>query len=172
MNDLDALRGLLTDGFGRVAELVRQTTTGLTEEIATYRPDTQANSIAWLVWHASRVQDDHVADLAGVDQAWPAWRDRFGLPFDPWDTGFGHSSEQVGQVRASAELLAGYHADVDRITQDYIAALTADEVGRIVDENWQPPVSAGVRLISVLGDTTQHLGQAEYVRGLAERAGR
>lgn len=171
MNDLDALRGVLTDGFGRIAELVGQVTTGLTVELASWRPDPEANSIAWLIWHASRVQDDHVADLAGRNQVWPTWRNTFELPFDPWDTGYGHSSTQVGQVFASGELLAGYHHDVAKLTQNYIDTLTGEEVARIVDENWQPPVSAGVRLISVLGDTTQHLGQAGYVRGLADRAG-
>ncbi len=171
MNDLGAMRGLLADGFGRVDELVGQTTTGLTEDLAMYRPDPDANSVAWLIWHACRVQDDHVADLAGIEQVWPAWRDRFSLPFGPWDTGFGHSSEQVGQVRASGDLLAGYHHEVDQLTQNYVAALTFDELARIVDDSWQPPVSVAVRLVSVLGDTTQHLGQASYVRGLAQRAG-
>lgn len=169
MNDLDALRGLLTDGFGRVADLIQQATSGLTPDLAGYRPDPRANSIAWLVWHASRVQDDHVADLAGTDQVWPSWRDRFALGLDPWDTGFGHSSDQVAQVRVSGDLLAGYHQDVSRLTQDYLDTLTADELSRIVDENWQPPVSASARLTSVFCEINQHVGQAAYVRGLAER---
>ena len=171
MSDIDALRALVTDAFSRVEQLVDGIADGLSPEVATYRPDPGANSIAWLIWHASRVLDDHVADLAGVDQIWPQWRDRFGLPFDDFATGYGHSSDQVAQVRVSGELLAGYHHDVQQLARDYIARLDQAELGRVVDGNWDPPVTASVRLVSVIGDITQHLGQAAYVKGLAERAG-
>jgi hypothetical protein len=170
MTDIDALRALTTDAFGRVLELV-EGLSDLSPDQAVYRPDSQANSIAWLVWHAARVQDDHVADLAGVEQAWPAWRDRFALPFDPWATGYGHSPDDVAAVRVGADLLIGYYRDVHSLTVGYLNQLTADELDRVVDSNWDPPVTASVRLVSVIGDTTQHLGQAYYVRGLAERAG-
>ncbi|QDP98023.1 DinB family protein [Microlunatus elymi] len=171
MSDIEALRALVSDAFSRVQELVDQITRDLSEAQATYRPDDHANSIAWLVWHASRVQDDHVADLAGVDQAWPAWREKFGLPFDDWATGYGQSAEEVGEVQVSGELLAGYYHDVQGLTGRYLGGLTEAELDRIVDDNWDPPVTASVRLVSVIGDITQHLGQAFYVKGLAQRAG-
>ena len=171
MSDIDALRALVADAFGRAQELVDGITADLSPELASYRPDPGANSIAWLVWHATRVQDDHVADLAGVDQVWPQWRDRFGLPFDDWASGYGQGAEEVGQVTVSAELLAGYHRDVQRLTRAYIDKLTEDELERIVDTNWDPPVTASVRLVSVIDDITQHLGQAYYVQGMADRAG-
>lgn len=171
MSDIDALRALVGDAFGRVEELVDGITDGLSPELATYRPDPEANSIAWLIWHATRVLDGHVADLAGVDQVWPQWRDRFGLPFDDFATGYGQSAQEVGQVRVSGELLAGYHHDVQQLTRDYVGKLDGAELDRVVDTNWDPPVTASVRLVSVIGDITQHLGQAAYVKGLAERAG-
>lgn len=171
MSDIDALRALVGDAFGRVEELVVGITDGLTPELATYRPDPEANTIAWLIWHATRVQDDHIADLAGVDQVWPQWRERFDLPFDANATGYGQSADQVAQVRASGDLLAGYHGDVQQLTRDYIGGLTEQELDRVVDTNWDPPVTASVRLVSVIGDITQHLGQAAYVQGLAQRAG-
>ncbi|HEY9293183.1 MAG TPA: DUF664 domain-containing protein [Microlunatus sp.] len=171
MSDIEALRALVTDTFGRVLEMVDQITRELSPEVASYRPEVHANSIAWLVWHAARVQDDHVADLAGVEQVWPAWREQFGLPFDDWATGYGQGPEEVGQVQVSGDLLAGYYRDVHDLTTRYIDGLTEAELDRIVDDNWDPPVTASVRLVSVIGDTTQHLGQAFYVRGLAQRAG-
>ena len=128
-----------------------------------------ANTRGWLLWHLTRVQDDHVAGLAGVGQAWPDWRERFGLPFSDWETGYGQSPEEVAAVRVSGELLAGYHADVHALTLDYLQSITADELARVVDTHWDPPVTTAVRLVSVLGDVLQHLGQAAYVRGLAER---
>jgi uncharacterized damage-inducible protein DinB len=163
---------ILIDAFGRVRELVVDLTDGLTDEIATYRPDPEANSIAWLLWHLTRIQDDHVADLALVDQAWAEWRDRFGLPFGTWATGYGHSPQDVAAVRASGDLLADYHRAVHELTLRYLDGMTAEELDRIVDTRWDPPVTAAVRLVSVIGDTMQHLGQAAYVRGLAQRRDR
>jgi Protein of unknown function (DUF664) len=162
----NAARDLLVDSFNRIRELVEELADGLTEEDSTYRPAPQANTPGWLLWHLTRVQDDHVAGLAGVQQVWPNWRDRFGLPFSDWATGYGQSADEVGAVRVSGELLAGYHADVHGLTLGYLEQLDADELARVVDTDWDPPVTVGVRLVSVLGDVLQHLGQAGYVRGL------
>ena len=164
------VRDLLTDSFSRIRDLVVELTDGLTEEDSTYRPVPGANTPGWLLWHLTRVQDDHIAGLAGTQQAWPNWRDRFGLPFSDWATGYGQSAEEVGAVRVSGDLLAGYHADVHALTLRYVEQIDADELARVVDTNWDPPVTAGVRVVSVLGDVLQHLGQAAYVRGLAQRA--
>ena len=165
-----AARDLLVDSFSRIRELVEELTDGLTEEDSTYRPAPEANTPGWLLWHLIRVQDDHIAGLAGIQQAWPNWRDRFALPFSDWATGYGQSADEVSAVRVSGELLAGYHADVHDLTLGYVEQITDDELARVVDTNWDPPVTAAVRLVSVLGDLLQHLGQAAYVRGLAERA--
>jgi hypothetical protein len=165
----DHVKQILVDAFGRVRELVIDLTDGLTDEIASYRPDPADNSIAWLIWHLSRVQDDHLADLAHVEQVWPEWRDRFGLPFSAWATGYGHGPEDVAAVRVSSDLLGGYHQAVHELSLRYVDGITDAELDRIVDTRWDPPVTAAVRLVSVIGDTMQHLGQAAYVRGLAER---
>ncbi|MCW2811277.1 MAG: DinB family protein [Friedmanniella sp.] len=167
----DPTQTLLRDSFGRVAELVRELTADLSLPVSTYRPDPEANSAGWLLWHLIRITDDHVAALAGVDQAWPDWRARFDLPYDPFETGYGQSPEEVGSLRVSGALLAGYHADVHLLTTDYLDRLVPAELDRVVDRRWDPPVTAGVRLVSVLGDALQHLGQAAYVVGLAQRAG-
>jgi Protein of unknown function (DUF664) len=165
----DYAKQILIDAFDRVRELVVDLTDGLTEEMATYRPDPEANSIAWLIWHLTRIQDDHVADLAQVEQVWPEWRERFKLPFGTWATGYGHGPKDVAAVRASGDLLADYHGAVHELTLRYLDGITAEELDRIVDTRWDPPVTAAVRLVSVIGDTLQHLGQAAYVRGLAQR---
>jgi len=168
-NQLDDL-SVLSDAFGRIHELVDEVTDGLSDQVATFRADPTANTVAWLVWHLSRVQDDHLAHVAGTEQVWPRWRERFHLPFTDLETGYGHSPEEVGQVRVSGELLAGYHAAVHQSTTRYLAGLTSAELARVVDRHWDPPVTVSIRLVSVLGDCLQHLGQAAYVRGLAERA--
>ena len=146
---------------------------GASRALLTYRPDADANSIAWLVWHLTRIQDDHVADVAGVEQRWTAdgWYDRFGLPFPPAAHGYGHTSDDVGQVDVDGELLRGYFDAVHAVTIPYVTGLRGDDLDRIVDERWDPPVSLGVRLVSVIDDDIADAGQAAYVRGVAQRAG-
>ncbi|MFD6179410.1 MULTISPECIES: mycothiol transferase [unclassified Isoptericola] len=164
---------LLTDAFERIVGEGRRVLRGASAQVLGYRPVPEANTVAWLVWHLTRVQDDHVADVAGVEQRWTAggWAEKFGLAFDVADTGYGHTPEQVAAVRADAATLRGYLDDVHAATTSYLTTVTAADLERVVDTRWDPPVTLGVRLVSVVGDDLQHVGQAAYVRGLAERAG-
>ncbi len=168
----EAVREILRDSFGRVRELVEDMCGGLSPEQATYRPDSDANTIGWLVWHLTRIQDDHVAGLVGTEQVWTRdkWYDRLGLPFDEGAHGYGQSPADVAAVKTDPALLDGYHADVHQATLAYVDGLDADELARVVDTAWDPPVTVSIRLVSVVGDCLQHLGQAAYVRGLADRA--
>jgi hypothetical protein len=146
---------------------------GLSVDELLWRPDAEANSIAWLVWHLSRVQDDHVAGIAGGEQVWTAqrWSERFGLPYDDSSIGYGQSSEDVGAfVLKDPELLTGYHAAVHARTVELVDRLDGAGLGRVVDRRFNPPVTAAARLISVLNDIGQHVGQAGYVNGLVTRA--
>ena len=163
---------LLVDAFGRIRGIVHKAVEGLTADQLAFRVDAHANSIAWLVWHLTRIQDDHLADLAGAEQAWfsDGWADRFALPFDTTATGYGHSSDEIGMVRVeSADLLTSYHDAVHDKTVNYVKGLRDPDLDRIVDESWDPPVSAGVRLVSVISDNLQHAGQAAFVRGIVTR---
>jgi hypothetical protein len=162
---------LMTDALGRIPDLVHRAVDGLGEDDLAWRPDPSANSIAWLVWHLSRIEDDHVADVAGASQVWveEGWADRFGLPFPAGDHGYGHSQDQVAQVRVSADLLAGYYDAVSARTAAYLSGLGPDDLDVVVDERWDPPVTLGVRLVSVVNEVNQHVGQADYLRGLLER---
>src|SRR5215211_1219731 len=159
---------LLIDAYGRIQEVVHDVVDGLDEKSLATRPNGTGNSIAWLVWHLTRIQDDHLADAGGYEQVLTAdgWHERLGLPFDPADTGYGHSSDEVAQVRLSAEQLIGYYDAVHARTREYLKTLTDDELDRIVDKRWNPPVTLGVRLISVIGDDLEHAGQAAYVKGM------
>jgi Protein of unknown function (DUF664) len=165
---------LLVDAFGRVREAVQQTVSGLGAEELNARLDPAANSIAWLVWHLARVQDDHVADAAEVEQVWlrDGWVGRFGLPLDPKAIGYGHTTEEVAAVRVEdPQLLIDYYEAVHRQTVGYVRNLRDEDFDRVVDRSWNPAVSLGVRLVSVVGDTMMHVGQAEYVRGILDRRG-
>ena len=164
---------LLVDAFERIRDGAHAAVEGLDPDRLATRPTPHANSIAWLVWHLARVQDDHVADVAGLEQVWTAqdWHGRFGLPFGPEVTGYGQSSEDVATVSGlTAEQLTGYLDAVHAQTVGYVRSLTPDDLSRVVDERWDPPVTLGVRLVSVVNDDQQHVGQAAFVRGLLEDA--
>jgi hypothetical protein len=162
---------LIADALGRVRDQVRGLVEGLDRDQLAWRPDHEANSIAWLLWHLTRIEDDHVADVAGTEQVWTAagWYDRFALPFPPAVHGWGHTTADVARVRVGGDLLAGYHADTAARAIEYVGPLTPGELDRIVDERWDPPISLGVRLVSVVNEVNQHVGQAAYVRGMLER---
>lgn len=162
---------LLADAFGRIGATVHAAVEGLSAEGLSYRIDDDANSIVWLIWHLTRVQDDHVAHVAGTEQVWTSagWAERFGLPLPVADTGYGHRRDQVAVVVAKPEDLLGYYDAVEQATLAYVRGLSDEDLDRIVDERWDPPVTLGVRLVSVIGDDVAHGGQAAYVRGILDR---
>jgi hypothetical protein len=164
---------VLLDAFSRVQGLVHGVVEGLTADQLAYRVDGSANSIGWLVWHLTRIQDDHIADAADTDQVWTdGWADRFDLPFGPAATGYGHGDADVAAVRvADPGLLTGYYDAVHERTVGYVGKLADADLARIVDASWNPPVTLGVRLVSVISDDLQHAGQAAFVRGLLDRRG-
>lgn len=162
---------LLLDAFDRVTQTAREAVEGIAADDLVFRADPNANTIGWLVWHLARVNDDHVADAFGSEQVWTAqgWDSRFELPFDSAEIGYGQSTEDVGQVTAPADLLLGYLDAVHEATADHLRGVTEADLDRVVDAAWDPPVTLGVRLVSVVSDGLQHAGQAAFVRGIAER---
>ncbi len=160
---------LLADAFGRIREVVHEAVSGLTPRQLAFRPDGTANSVAWLIWHLSRITDDHLAAAMGVQQAWMSggWARRFALPFADEATGYGHRPGDVATVGvSSADLLVGYHDAVCDQALQLVSGITDADLDRVVDDRWDPPVTLGVRLVSVLADDLQHAGQAAYLRGL------
>ena len=172
MSETQTVRSVLEDGFERIHEGVPAVVDGLSVEGLLWRPDADANHIAWLVWHLARQQDEQLAHLADGPSAWSGggWADRFALPYPPRAHGYGMSSADVAAFTLSdPALLTGYHEAVHALTLDLLAALTTERLGEVVDTRWDPPVTVAVRIVSVLDDAAKHLGQAEYVRGLVLR---
>lgn len=163
---------LLTEAYGRLPDLVESAVDGLSAEQLRQAPAAGANPVGWLVWHLTRVQDHGVSDVLGEQQLWATgdWAGRCGLTADPGDTGFGHGPEQIAAVRPQdGRVLVDYHRAVVDRTLAYLRGLRPADLDRVVDENWDPPVTLGVRLASLLEDDLQHAGQAAYVRGLIQR---
>jgi hypothetical protein len=160
---------LLLELYGRIPPLARYAVDGVELARLTESPSPGTNHIAWLVWHLTRVEDHHVSELLETDQIWVSgdWAQRFGLDPDPTNTGYGHSPEEVAAVRPTGpEVLLEYLDVVDRRARTMLKGLTAADLDRVVDRRWDPPVTLGVRLVSIADDALQHAGQAAYLRGL------
>lgn len=127
---------LLLDAHSRVQEVLHDVVTGLDDKTLAARPGDSANSIAWLVWHLTRVQDDHLADAGGYDQVYTAegWHERLGLPLPAADTGYAHTSDQVALVQLSADQLLGYYDAVHARTVQFLETVTDEGLDRIVDK--------------------------------------
>jgi hypothetical protein len=167
---MGAANDLLLDGYDRIGQSVPDVLDGLGTDGAAWRPDDESNSIGWLVWHLTRIMDDHLAGLTGEEQVITSegYAERLGLDLPAGDTGYGHDAEDVAKVRfADVGVLAAYHRAVQERAAAYLATVT--DFDRVVDERWDPPVTAGVRLVSVLDDAARHVGQAQYLRGLVDR---
>ena len=162
MHDLELLR----DGFTRVADDLPQLVAGRSAEQLLWQPAPQANHIAWLAWHIGRCEDAQVAALAGVPEVYSdGFCRRFNLPYPETDIGYGQDANQMRAFTLSDPgLLVCYYAAVHGQTLRILDSLDAGDLERILDDPYQ--VSVGVRLVSVLNDVTQHLGQIAYLRGL------
>ena len=167
---MELSNGLLIDAFYSIRDVVNETVNGLSVADLGFQPTESANSIAWLVWHLTRIQDDHISGLSSKAQVWVKdWYERFNLPFEKNDTGYGHSLEDVARVRSEANLLTNYFNAVNTETIKYIETLDKQDYEKVVDNRWDPPVTQAVRLISIVSDDLQHAGQAAYVRGLLSK---
>ena len=163
---------VLIDLFERVSEHVHEAVDGLDAAALCTPPEPGANPIGWLVWHLTRVQDHHVAEILGQEQVWISgkWATGFGIAADPHNIGYDHSWKDVMSVQPeSAEVLIGYYEAVEARTREMLKSTTAADLDRVVDKRWDPPVTLGVRLISIADDDIQHAGQASYVRGILDR---
>ncbi len=163
---------LLVELYGRIPPLVASAVEGLSAEELATSPEPGANTIGWLTWHLARVQDHHVAELLDTDQIWVDgdWAARVGVEPDPDNIGYGHDRAQMEAIRPDGpEVLVDYLDAVWARTRTMLSSLDAKDLARVVDGRWDPPVTMGVRLVSIADDSLQHVGQAAYVRGLLGR---
>jgi len=160
---------LLLELYGRIPRSVHKALDGMTREELMAAPAPGVNPAAWIVWHLTRVQDHHVSGVAGTEQLWVSgdWAAHFGLEPDPENTGNGHTDDEVRSVQPDhVDVLVGYLDAVGARTRSVLQAMSEADLDRVVDHNWDPPVTAGVRLVSVANDNLQHAGQVAYIRGL------
>ena len=143
---------------------------GITDEQFYYQPTADSNSIAWLVWHLSRWRDRTSAIVSGEIQIWTSegWSQRFGIPEER--TGLGDTPEQVAGFRADRDLVLSSDA-AHRTIVDRILKLSAEQLEETVKGLPGEPRSGWRVLAGVIGDSTEHVGQINYLRGMTSGLG-
>jgi hypothetical protein len=163
-------KGLILDGYDRMPQELEEVLKGLKKTDLDWQPKTECNSIGWTVWHLARVQDAQIAELMNEEQVYlkQKWYAKFERPTDPKDTGFGDTPQDVASFKSpSANVLSGYIRSTIDQSKTYINAISNTELDRVLDEPWfQPRPTVAVRLVSILADGHQHIGEASYIRGL------
>ena len=168
-------KDIVIDALGRIRSILHRTLAGLSLDEIHRQPRPDANSIAWLTWHLTRVQDNGISGLFDQEQAWlsQGWHAQFAMAPDPDNEGQGHTPEQVAAFRAPAiQTLLDYHDSVCTRSQNFVTGLAPADFNRELNEpQYQPPPTVGVRLVSILSDNLQHAGQVAYLRGVWQGIG-
>lgn len=159
---------ILHNAATRPAEAAQGLRSSLSSEVLNAHLGGHDNSVAWLLWHTGREIDIQTADLAGTSEVWSrdgyAERTGIGAPGD--GVGLGHTPGDAREICSDhGDALVDYVAAATDALLAYISTLTDADLDEVIDENWDPPVTRGVRLISIIDDAAQHVGQAAYAVG-------
>src|SRR5699024_8163255 len=136
------------------------------------RPGGHDNSVSWLLWHTGREIDAQLADLTGGEQVWTAHGcdARLALGERGDTVGYGHTPAEARRIGAEdGPGLLEYIDAAVAAPEDHVGTLSQEDRADVVDEQWDPPVTRGARLVSILDDAAQHIAQAAYVLGMPLR---
>jgi hypothetical protein len=165
-------QALIIDPFKRAGESLKMALADISQDDLNIQPNPDSNSMGWMVWHLSRIQDRAISKMSGKDQAWISggWYSKFKRSANPEETGFGHSPQDIAGFQSpDAATLLAYYGAVLEGTVRFVSSLTEDELGRKTDHPIFPTV--GEWLAACLFDTVHHYGQVAYLRGLLKGKG-
>ena len=159
---------ILHNAATRPAEAAQRLRASLSSEVLNAHLGDHDNSVAWLLWHTGREIDVQTADLAGTSEAWSheGYAQLTGIGAVGDGLGLGHTTGEAREITSDqGDALVDYVAAATDALLAYISTLTDADLDEVIDENWDPPVTRGVRLVSIIDDAAQHVGQAAYAVG-------
>ena len=164
---------ILIDALSRSRERFDRAFDGVTLEQANTRPTPdlapRIDSLTWLAWHTAREIDLQISLMAGQEFVWftGGHRERFALPLPDDTQDWRHTPEEAAQVVVGdLSVLTAYLDDAYAMAYGYMRSLAPERLDDIIDSSWDPPVTRGARLVSIIDDAAQHSGQAVYTRRL------
>lgn len=159
---------ILHNAATRPAEAAERLRSSLTPDVLNAHPGGHDNSVAWLLWHTGREIDLQTAALADTEQVWTdrGYAEKTGIGSVGDGLGLGHTSAAAREIRSDhGDSLVDYLQEVTDVLVTYISGLSDEDLDEVIDEDWDPPVTRGVRLVSIIDDAAQHVGQAAYAVG-------
>ncbi|MFC2060072.1 DinB family protein [Chloroflexota bacterium] len=163
---------LIVDTYERSSQALERALEGLTQDDLNQQPNPDSNSMGWIVWHLTRIQDRAIADLTGEEQLWikDTWHSKFNRPADPQDVGVRHMPEDLAAFKSpDVQTLLAYHQAVLQVSKRYISNLSQTDLDRWLGHPRYATV--GARLVVLISENLQHAGQVAYVHGLLKGKG-
>ena len=149
-----------------VHRALRDACNGTTEQIH-YVPDFGSHSIAWCLWHTTRVEDMIInGRILGTDLIWnDQWATSIGLPVD--GNGNGQSDEDAQNVQiADLGRFIEYQDLVWKSTDNFLSNATDSDLDREVQtRNSTERVNESITL-HMLGHFNGHRGEMNFLRGM------
>ena len=140
---------------------------GLTPEHFHWRPNPTANSIAFLLWHISRVEDRFTSDLRNMEEIWltEEWHKKFAVAIS--ENGIGWGPEQIQDFRPAIELVVSYLQRVRNISLETISRLNISQFKEQLTPS-RPDFTVANTLQTIVYHENHHQGAIGYIRGLIE----
>jgi len=160
------LNGFISSVIKRSYDWIKLACDDLTEDQMHYQSTPDSNSIAWMVWHSSRIKDQVTASIVGESEVWLAdgWAERFGIA--PEANGIGDRPEQVTSFRVRSDFLLGYADAAHNVTIQRLSKILPAQLAqpsRYVLGDTRPVWRS---LQGMLGDAYSHAAQVSYLRGM------
>ena len=141
----------------------------LTAEELAWRPAPHSNSIGFLAWHITRVEDGWIQrPIQRKLHLWVAdkWAERFGMPEEQRDMGYGYTVEQLQAFKTpSLELLLGYSQAVRDATLAFLDTWDPASDAIEVRAPWGT-MTVATTFQQLIWELNQHGGQIAYVKGI------
>jgi len=169
-------QSMIGEAYENMFQEMEKVLEGLSIDDLHKRPALGANPIGWLCWHAIRSGDRLLGDVVLGKQLWisAGWNRKFNRPPDPNDTGKGHSLFSVDNLFIpSAGTLVDYANAVKAPLLDYTNKLTNQELNKEYPSSMAPDTMRPVypRITGILAHNLQHIGEANYARGILKGHG-
>ena len=159
---------ILSDMLEMSDSLVRRALEGLTDADLIKRPSDQDNTIGWLMWHKTRVEDIAFADASGEEQFWISdkWHEKFGMEPNPGQMGFRGFARTSDEPRVQErKTFSATPTPFGRARLRCWRASRPRTSTRKSPPRWARPSKSGTTSGRVAADNIQHGGQICYLRG-------
>ena len=165
---------LLTNLLKGNRSMVRKALDGLSDKEVATRPNSECNSMAWLLWHLSRAEDGLVSSLDGSAELWnDGWAEKCGISAETKGMGFGHKAEDLESFGVgSVDALKEYFGQTEKKVADYLASLSSEDLDKQVPSMMgDGTVPLGNIVQVIVNEAMVHGGQIAYLRGLHKGLG-